>query len=172
MSFDPYKFLYTNPEFAGLFGGLPCRTASVKNVRVYKTDEERMEAFVDTKVQTVVFWSVDDLSLKELRQAANAMGVDTSQFLQKEEFKSAIDERRNKSCPICFDDYTKNEEVSVTLCGHFYHKDCLKSHVRSCVQRRPGEMATCALGCGSLKKRPERAVEVEEANQSAKRARR
>ena len=49
MSFDPYKFLYTNPEFAGLFGGLPCRTAPVKNVRVYKTDEERMEAFVDTK---------------------------------------------------------------------------------------------------------------------------
>lgn len=172
MAFNPYQFMRDNPEFASLFGGQRTRVPPPKPVRVFNTDEERMVHFVETRVQTVVFWSVHDLSLKDLRRACDAMGIDTSSFLQKEEFKAAIDVRRNDKCPICYDAFAKDENVSVTLCGHWYHQDCLKAHAKACVQRTPGEMAKCALGCGALNKRPERSLEVEDANKAAKRARR
>lgn len=139
-----------------------------KAVRVFKSPEESVTHFVQHRIQKVNFWDVGSLSMRDLRRACNAMAIDTSGMLEKTEFQLALRERRNAECPICYDTFNTGEKVSVTLCGHWFHTECLVKHACSAVERTPGEMPGCVLGCGPLNKRSAHSVGMERANEAAK----
>jgi len=39
---------------------------------------------------------------------------------------SSIDKLQNKSCPICFDDYTNISRIYKTPCKHYFHDSCME----------------------------------------------
>ncbi len=82
---------------------------------------------------TVVFQpaAYDDATIEEfLRDDPNKYGPPpaSEEAIKKlQEVKYNAENAENKCCPVCQDDYKKDETLVKLPCGHDYHKDCVTS---------------------------------------------
>ena len=106
------------------------------------------------------------MNRKDLKLACDRMAIDTTSFFDKQEFIDAINDRRNKECPICQEEFDTGEHVKVLKCAHWYHTECLK---RMCVHDL-GVKPACAVCRVVVGEKSERAECVGRANEEARRA--
>ena len=104
----------------------PPRAAEEPPQRLYTNDRERVRVYIKNQLQAIRYWKVETASVKYLKQACNFLGIPTGEFSEKSEYIKAVNERRNKECSICMEEFKVDESVKVTHCGHLYHEECLQ----------------------------------------------
>jgi len=74
------------------------------------------------------------LSSKERRDLCSKLGVCTVAFKREDEYAEAIEAKTSGACPICLDEFSTSptsNPITVTRCGHLFHKSCLKKHAET-----------------------------------------
>lgn len=124
-----------------------------------------MQDYIAKELQTVPYWNANELNVKNLKQACNFLGIPTTSFSEKKEFVDAINSRRNKECSVCLTEFTKDEGVKITLCGHAYHEECLQGSAR--IQAHAGFMPKCPMCRVPINRESKRAREVTDENNAS-----
>ena len=70
------------------------------------------------------------LKTKERRDLCSKLGVCTVGFKREDEYAEAIEAKTSGACPICLDEFSTSP-ITVTRCGHLFHKSCLKKHAET-----------------------------------------
>jgi hypothetical protein len=171
-----------NPQFPDFFRGLPgfdlgegvrggAAAASAPNVRVFGSDEERMKHKVQTGMQTIYFWEAKSQTIKELKKACSAFGIDFSSFLEKSDFVSAVSDRVPSACPICFEEFVVGNPVVVTGCAHFGHKSCMQDWAMRNFHDTGG-VPKCPVCTSAMLGVPKRIKDVKKSNDRSERKKR
>ena len=118
----------------------------------YASDKERITGVID-RLPTITYnfakWDVAS-SAKEIKKAASDRGIDGVE--KQELIKELTRFDAENTCPICLKSFGCGREVSVMLCLHEFHKDCL---LRSALAEYEctGSMPRCGLCRESLRGR-------------------
>ena len=132
-------------------------------------DRDRVRAYITNQLQTIGYWEAETASVKYLKQACNFLGIPTESFSEKSEYIKAVNERRNKECSICMEDFKVDEPVKVTHCGHLFHEDCLQGS--AVTQSAAGFMPKCAMCRTPIDRVNEHADKVKRKNEATEEAR-
>ena len=96
---------------------------------VPKNDRQKVDAMIDVlptrRFQTDM--DLSDLKARDLKDQLRSRGVSCIGMTEKAELIAAIKARRERSCPICANDFVPDEAYKRTLCGHGFHEHCLRS---------------------------------------------
>lgn len=141
-----------------------------KEGRCYDNQEERTRAQIRERLQRYGYLDLDKMTIAELKQAANFLGVVTSEFLEKSEFVEAVSQRRGTGCPLCLSDFEIGEPLYITKCGHSAHFECLVKWFEASSLAEGGD-PKCPSCNQNPFKRPSATVAVERGNESAERSR-
>jgi hypothetical protein len=141
-----------------------------KEGRCYDNQEERTRAQIQKRLQRYSYLDVNKMTIAELKQAVNCLGVDTSEFLEKSEFVEAVSQRRGTGCPLCLSDFKIGEPLYITKCGHSAHFECLVKWFEASSLTEGGD-PKCPSCNQNPFKRPSAAVAAEQGNESAERSR-
>ena len=95
------------------------------------------------------FKDASRFSLKELRNECDSLGLNTDNFLEKDDFVKAVNGRTN-ACPICLEEFRKGMWVKRTACGHIFHKKCLLSYATDFSKTKRTSCIQCPFKCGDL----------------------
>ena len=66
----------------------------------------------------------------EWKQRASRTEIENLTTIMK--FKLSGSTGKQTNCPICFEDYQKDETVRVLKCGHQYHPKCIDLWLMEC----------------------------------------
>ena len=118
---------------------------------VYDNDTERALNAANSKLRKCVYVSeFESMSCLQLRRKCEDFNIDTSRFIEKHEFKEALQGKIKDTCPICIETFVRGEPLCVTRCGHMYHSTCFDKHIIYSVERNQGVFPTCAICRTSL----------------------
>ena len=83
------------------------------------SDNKKMEEFYDNEIEELC--EIVEEQKEEIKQK--------NKELQKLRY-------HNQECPICFEEFTKTRNVTVTNCGHAFHIDCFLNSMISDSEKR------------------------------------
>lgn len=147
----------------------PPRAPDEAPKRLFTNDRERVRDYIEKQLQTIGYWEAETASVKYLKQACNFLGIPTDGFSEKSEYIKAVQERRNRECSICMEDFKVDEPVKVTHCGHLYHAECLQGS--AVTQSAAGFMPKCAMCRTPIDRVNEHASKVKRKNEAIEEAR-
>ncbi|KAG1659242.1 hypothetical protein FOA52_004687 [Chlamydomonas sp. UWO 241] len=115
--------------------------------RTRATIEQVAEAI--RKLPTVEY--VTDAQLRrmrvhDLKEHADARGIDPSLFLEKSELLARLLTRENstaETCVICSEDYISGDVLRVLACSHSFHVECVDRWLLACDFSRPPACPMC-----------------------------
>lgn len=85
--------------------------------RVVSNYADKVQAVIRQMKQKMNDWGTTSVSVSDIKSALRN---------HLEPIFNALT-YKGESCSICLDDYERNDRVGYLNCGHFFHKDCIKT---------------------------------------------
>ena len=69
--------------------------------------------------------------LFSLKKVCSSCGVKKLSDYVEEDKEEKKKEKKEKECPICFGNYTENDDIYNLKCNHYFHKSCIEKWVKT-----------------------------------------